>query len=424
MKTPERVFFMPRKAVTDMDYFSTSFEIKDIDTKKGIVTGYPATFDVIDDGNDVIEPGAFARTINSWGPNGKNRIKALFMHEPVYLLGKPLVLKEDNYGLYQETQFCMKNSFAKDIFYLIDDGAITEQSIGYDVVKKKLEDGLRRLKELKMYEYSYVVWGMNSETPILSSKSLDDYNPLIKSMERIEKALKKGHFQTDEIPQMLEISLKNWQTQLKAIEKKKKEEAPKKKAEVIVIKKKAKEFEEIYEEQDLRAKGWRLLDAFYTTFWKIIDEGENAATQLETSLEQLKGMMVEWANEAENQEIFSTMREYWSEDPEIQTKCANLTKEGRVLSSQNEELLKETINSLSALLSSADSDNSTQKSKDPQDGEKKAGDSGESHSLEAQEELKKLEELKDSLKELSLFTKKKKYEKELQAFSKSLKGDD
>ena len=61
--------------------------IKDINQRKGIVTGYFANFNNEDADGDTIIPGAFARTIKEQGPgSARQRIKMLrnhSMYEPV-----------------------------------------------------------------------------------------------------------------------------------------------------------------------------------------------------------------------------------------------------------------------------------------------------------------------------------------------------
>lgn len=209
-----------------MNYKNTPINIKDIDPKQGLVTGYASTVNILDDGGDIITPGAFKRTINAWGPEGKKRIKALYMHDPAWMVGRPVRLEEDNVGLYHETQFSTRNSMAKDTLVLIEDGVITEQSIGYDIVNDELDDdGNRLLKELKLYEYSFVAWGMNEFTPITSVKGKESYDIIQTSMDRFEKALRKGHFESEEIPEMIELAVKRWKDDLKVIKDNTKEHA-------------------------------------------------------------------------------------------------------------------------------------------------------------------------------------------------------
>jgi len=289
--------------------------IKDVDSKKGIVTGYCSSFNVIDDAKDVVEPGAFLRTINAWGPSGKNRIKNLFQHDPAWLVGRPLVLREDHFGLYHETKIS-QTSMGKDVLTLIEDGVITEQSIGYDVIVKQEEEDLRKLKELRLWEYSWVTWGCNEDTPILGVKGLNnetDIDALLERMARFEKALKNGHFNTDEVPEMIELALKGWQIELKRLETKQTKPPGK---DVIVLddkgvqtpfELKVRDFNEISTRDELRNRGYRLMDAMYWAFDEIRWEhgkDDNVAELLATSIDQFKAAMVEWATEAQKEGVF------------------------------------------------------------------------------------------------------------------------
>lgn len=188
-----------------MKYLSVG-EIKDINPGKRIVVGYPSTFGTLDSHGDIVDRGAFARTVNAWGPEGKNRIKALYQHDPAWLVGRPLVLREDEFGLYAETQFA-DTAMARDTLRLIEDGIITEQSIGYDVVRAEPGDGANHLKELRLYEYSFVTWGANEVTPITGVKGQAG---LREKMERMERALKSGKFDSDDVPMMMEIAINQW----------------------------------------------------------------------------------------------------------------------------------------------------------------------------------------------------------------------
>jgi HK97 family phage prohead protease len=192
-------------------------EFKDVDSKQGIVASYPSTFDVVDSGAERVKKGAFARTINSWGPNAKNRIKVLFNHEPWSIIGKPLTLMEDDYGLYAESKI-VQTSVGKDVLMLIEEGVITEQSIGYAVVREeKSDDGVKDLLELQLYEYSFLAWGMNMETPILGVKGVRAAR-FAEDMRRVEKVLHDGAFSTDEVPMLLTRVLKQWQEDVRDFE--------------------------------------------------------------------------------------------------------------------------------------------------------------------------------------------------------------
>ena len=78
-----------------------ALEVKDIDEKEGIVSGYFASFDTIDSDNDVIRRGAFKKSIQEQGPNsqGNRKIQHLRNHDWDRQIGKILELEEDEYGL-------------------------------------------------------------------------------------------------------------------------------------------------------------------------------------------------------------------------------------------------------------------------------------------------------------------------------------
>lgn len=420
-----------------MEFKSQQLHLKDIDSKQGIVLSYPATFNVLDDGDDVIEPGAFAKTIREWGPGGKNRIKALYQHEPAWLVGKPMSLTEDGTGLLAETQFG-RSAMAQDTLTLIEDGIITEESIGFDVIRQRKSGGARRLLELRLWEYSYVTWGMNMETPIVDVKALGgDKDALIASMDRIEKALRKGAFKTDEVPHLLERCLKQWKPMAEEL----KQAGEAKTSQPVVIREgksvpnktevKAPDFNQVAQEQDLRRRGWRLLDALYSTFVGIVyDNGvEDKAASLAESIDQFKEAIVSWATEAQAQNAFATMYEYWASTGPDQRKemlpglFAMLqpeeSKAGKVLSKRNQDLVEDAITALQALLEEAIDDASDEKSTHPD--ESTIGAAGKtSTTVPTDDHTEK--ELRKVLKSLSTLGEREQLFKELSSFGLKLKG--
>jgi len=164
-----------------IEYKSIPVEIKDLDIKQGVVTGYFAAFGNWDDGGDMIEKGAFKKTIQERGPDSAQpRVKFLMNHNPDMILGVPQVLKEDKAGLYFESRI-VPTALGLDTLKLYEAGVITEHSIGYDAITVKYDESLmtawgpgRVLKELRLWDGSAVTWGMNSQTPTLGVKVLTD----------------------------------------------------------------------------------------------------------------------------------------------------------------------------------------------------------------------------------------------------------
>lgn len=189
--------------------------IKDVDCKKGIVTGYFAAFDNVDSDGDVIRKGAFTKTI----AENMARIKHLLNHDSRQPIGKIQVLLEDEKGLYYESQIG-SHAGGKDFLAMVESDLITEHSIGYKTIKRnQLQDfdgykmnpsgGWYELTELKLYEgSSLTAWGANSNTPLTGLKECKDADERI---NLLMKAIKDGNF-TDATFRMLEMELQQIRT--------------------------------------------------------------------------------------------------------------------------------------------------------------------------------------------------------------------
>ena len=194
--------------------------IKDVDTAKGIVTGYFSIFGNKDSDGDIIMPGAFAKTIQENGPKSQHpRILHLLQHDIWKPLGKPSVLEEDAKGLYFEDTIS-KTSYGRDALQLYLDGVLTEHSIGYNVIKREVDETTEttKLLELKLWEGSTVSWGANMEALVTGMKSLDKktlFDTLLKKMSALQKAV-KGNY-TDETAYQLEIELLQIQQLIKSL---------------------------------------------------------------------------------------------------------------------------------------------------------------------------------------------------------------
>lgn len=193
---------------------------KDVDGKKGIVTGYFAHFNSTDSDGDIIKKGAFVKTIQEYGPNArKPRIKHLLNHDPSQPLGVLMELKEDDYGLYYESKLG-SHSLGTDFVKMVESNLITEHSIGYRTMKFnqvkpwsewREGDVMRELTELKLWEgSSLTAWGANMNTPLTGLKAELKAEKMSKRVDILLKALRDGTF-TDETFDLLEIELKQLQ---------------------------------------------------------------------------------------------------------------------------------------------------------------------------------------------------------------------
>jgi len=165
--------------------------IKDADSKKGIVTGYFASFGNKDSDGDIILKGAFQKTIEDRGPaSNQPRIKHLLNHRTDQPLGKLFTLMEDDKGLYYESQVG-GHFLGKEFIAMVEADLITEHSIGFKTVKKEDTKDGALLKEIQLWEgSSLTAWGANHLTPLTGMKAMDKesyLNTLITKQQAIEK---------------------------------------------------------------------------------------------------------------------------------------------------------------------------------------------------------------------------------------------
>lgn len=185
----------------------SEMSIKDVDGKKGIVTGYFAAFGNIDSDGDIIQKGAFIKTIAEQGPQSAHpRIKHLMNHDVTKPLGKIVVLQEDAKGLYYESKVG-SHSLGQDFIKMVESGLITEHSIGYTTVRNDQKSDANYLLELKLMEGSSLsAWGANEMTPLTGMKSLtiEDMSERVKALDKFCRTTTA----TDETVELLLIEIK------------------------------------------------------------------------------------------------------------------------------------------------------------------------------------------------------------------------
>lgn len=138
---------------------------------QGEYEGYFSVIGNIDDGDDIIEPGAFRKTIAERG----NRVRVFYAHDWDKLIGPPpRVLREDEHGLFAAGKLTLESFWGKEAWVLMKDNALVEGSIGYQPVKFDFDevDGrtVRHLREVKLFEISPVPLGMNALTQVRAVK--------------------------------------------------------------------------------------------------------------------------------------------------------------------------------------------------------------------------------------------------------------
>lgn len=192
------------------EYKKMQFKVENYNEEEGIFSGYGAVFSNVDTGGDVIEPGAFTKTL----AEGWERVKILALHNDCWLpIGRPLELREDANGLYLSAKIS-DTSMGKDIKVLLKDGVLNELSIGYDPVVFDYDgEGIRHLREIKLWEVSVVTWAMNPEAKITGYKSMQEAAERAQAIEQeLTRDIKAGR-------KISNIRLKSLQDASKAMKK-------------------------------------------------------------------------------------------------------------------------------------------------------------------------------------------------------------
>ena len=179
----------------------------DSDMKQGIVSGYFAVFGNKDLDGDVIEPGAFAKTVMERGPQGKQLIKYLLDHDKNKVVAKITNLYEDSKGLRYEAKIGTHTA-GQDFQKMIESELINQHSFGFRTIKEQYDAQSKSnmIKEVMMYEGSAVQFlGANPETTFIDLKSEQD---AFEYLSRLEKFVKTSDA-TDETIEKLENQLKS-----------------------------------------------------------------------------------------------------------------------------------------------------------------------------------------------------------------------
>lgn len=180
-----------------------SLELKlaanDVDAKQGTFKGYGSIFNNIDQGGDMVMPGAFKKTLREWKKRGKLP-KMLLQHggmfgpaEDAIPVGKYTMMEEDEKGLYLEGElFALDTQKGKYINEGMKAGELDGLSIGY-IPKgveypNKPDEPRRKLKEVDLFEVSIVTFGMNKEALIESAKSIESINTLSEAEDYLRDA--------------------------------------------------------------------------------------------------------------------------------------------------------------------------------------------------------------------------------------------
>ena len=126
---------------------------------EGSFSGYASLFGQVDLGQDLVERGAFAKSLRERGTAG---IRMLYQHDPAEPIGTWAEIREDDRGLHVRGQLSAASAKAREVLGLMRDGALDGLSIGFKTVRARSSgtDGVRRILEADLWEISIVTFPM------------------------------------------------------------------------------------------------------------------------------------------------------------------------------------------------------------------------------------------------------------------------
>jgi len=170
----------------------------------GYIEGYASTFGNVDLGFDIVEKGAFKKTIK----DKKGKFPILLDHMMTKQIGWNIEAEEDDHGLKVKGEIQLVTEEAKNRYRLAKRAVELKTkmglSIGYSTVKyevvkdqEPMKPIVRKLKELKLFEYSLVTFPMNEMAAINAAKTAN----LLHLFELVQK----GDYDLDKIKKALEL---------------------------------------------------------------------------------------------------------------------------------------------------------------------------------------------------------------------------
>lgn len=132
----------------------------------GEIEGYGSVFDVVDDGGDIVAPGAFTNSLRTG-----RKVKMLFQHDTNRVIGTWGEIEEDGKGLRVKGKLLVNTTGGRDAYEQVKAGAIDGLSIGYRSLKSMDRNGKRVILQADLWEVSLVTFPMNEMARIDAVKA-------------------------------------------------------------------------------------------------------------------------------------------------------------------------------------------------------------------------------------------------------------
>lgn len=136
----------------------------------GLFAGYASVYNVKDRGGDIVMPGAFTKSLQTYPAS---KVRMLYQHDTSEPIGVWQKFEEDGHGLKAEGRLILETARGREVHALMKAGAVDGLSIGFRTIRDAVDrqKGARLLHELELREVSIVTFPMNEDATVSSVKS-------------------------------------------------------------------------------------------------------------------------------------------------------------------------------------------------------------------------------------------------------------
>ena len=177
---------------TEIKKLTFHSEVKAINDK-GTFTGYGSIFGNEDQGSDIMQKGAFTKSLEQ---RPASKVKMLYQHKTDEPIGVFEDMYEDEKGLFVKGRLAMGTQKGREAYELLKMGALDGMSIGFraDPDKQGYNEnkrGTRTLKEVDLMEISLVTFPMNERALIenvkASQKSIREWEKILREVGNLSR---------------------------------------------------------------------------------------------------------------------------------------------------------------------------------------------------------------------------------------------
>lgn len=144
----------------DIKHAPADLTLLEVKTVGGVArfTGYASVFGNLDLTGDIVQPGAFTKTLADARAKGRSILyPVLYQHQSDRLIGGIVAAREDHKGLAIEGILAVDTAAGHEAFSLAQKGILSGLSIGYKTMRSDYDRaGNRRLNAVKLHEISLV----------------------------------------------------------------------------------------------------------------------------------------------------------------------------------------------------------------------------------------------------------------------------